>query len=136
MIEDGTCRFESLEQLPGWDSILGMQFENLVLGALPVLVARLHLGISRILSISPYRKFPNDHVRGCQIDCLIQTSRSTYLIEIKRRKEIGRDVIGEIEEKVSCMRFWRCGGCCRCCRNRRQCGGITIAARPESNTIA
>ena len=105
MIADGTYRFESLEQLPGWDSILGMQFENLVLGALPALVTRLHLGNSRILSMSPYRKFPNDHVRGCQIDCLIQTSRSLYVVEIKRRKEIGRDIIDEVEEKVSRLCF-------------------------------
>lgn len=101
MIEDGTYRFESLERLPGWDSILGMQFENLILGALPSLVAKLHLDNSRILSMSPYRKFPDDRERGCQIDCLIQTSRSLYVVEIKRKREIGREIIDEVEEKVS-----------------------------------
>ena len=100
MIEDGTYRFESLERLPGWDSILGMQFENLILGALPSLVAKLHLDNSRILSMSPYRKFPTDQERGCQIDCLIQTTRSLYVVEIKRQKEIGKNIIEEVEGKV------------------------------------
>ena len=37
----------------------------------------------------------------CQIDCLIQTTRSLYVVEIKRQREIGKDIIGEVEEKVS-----------------------------------
>ena len=105
MIEDGTYRFESLEQLPGWASILGLQFENLILGALPLLVSRLHLDKARILSMSPYRKRPHDAERGCQIDCLIQTRRSLYVIEIKRQMEIGREVIAEVEQKVSRLAY-------------------------------
>jgi len=55
MIENGAYRFESLEQLPGWNSILGLQFENMVLGALPALVHKLHLEKTRIVSMSPFR---------------------------------------------------------------------------------
>ena len=101
MIEDGTYRFESLERLPGWDSIMGMLFEKLILGALPSLVSKLHLDNARILSMSPFRKYPNDRERGCQIDCLIQTTRSLYVVEIKRQREIGKDIIAEVAEKVS-----------------------------------
>ncbi len=100
MIEDGTYRFESLERLPGWESILGFQFENLVLGSLPLLVARLHLDKSRILSMAPYRKYSREGGRGCQIDCLIQTKRSVYVVEIKRRAQIGAEIIDEVDEKI------------------------------------
>lgn len=101
MIEDGTYRFESLEQLPGWDGILGLQFENLVLGALPALVRHLHLEKSRILSMAPFRKFSRDAEQGCQIDCLIQTKRSLYVVEIKRKNEIGMEIIDEVERKIA-----------------------------------
>ena len=98
MIAAGSYRFESLDQLPGWESILGLQFENLVLNALPELVRRLGLDRSLILSAAPFRK---GGANGCQIDCLIQTKRSLYVIEIKRRAEIGGEVIGEVEEKIA-----------------------------------
>jgi len=103
MIEDGTYRFESLERLPGWETILGFQFENLVLGALPALVARLHLDKSRILSMAPYRRNSDDKERGCQIDCLIQTRRSLYVVEIKRWTNIGAEIIDEVEQKIRCL---------------------------------
>ena len=98
MIAACSYRFESLDQLPGWESILGLQFENLVLNALPELVRRLGLDRSLILSAAPFRK---GGANGCQIDCLIQTKRSLYVIEIKRRAEIGGEVIGEVEEKIA-----------------------------------
>lgn len=101
MIEDGTYRFDSLEQLPGWDGILGLQFENLVLGALPELVRHLHLEKTRILSMAPFRKFTDDSERGCQIDCLIQTKRSLYVVEIKRKSVIDETIIDEVERKIS-----------------------------------
>lgn len=105
MIEDGTYRFDSLEQLPGWDGVLGFQFENLVLGALPELVRHLHLEKTRILSMAPFRKARNGSERGCQIDCLIQTKRSLYVVEIKRKAEIGLEVIDEVERKVDSLAY-------------------------------
>ena len=101
-IRDDAYRFESLEQMPGWDTILGLQFENLVLSALPALVRILHLDRSRIDSMAPFRKTGDKKTgeRGCQIDCLIQTKRSLYVVEIKRQREIGPEVIDEVEEKI------------------------------------
>lgn len=101
MIEDGSYRFDSLEQLPGWDGVLGLQFENLVLGALPLLVRHLHLEKTRVLSMAPFRKSSRDSERGCQIDCLIQTKRSLYVVEIKRKSEIGMEIVNEVEQKIA-----------------------------------
>ena len=44
-ITKGLFKFSSLEQLKGWDSILGLQFENLVLNHVEDLFPHLGLGI-------------------------------------------------------------------------------------------
>ena len=38
--------------------------------------------------------------KGVQVDLLLQTRRSLCVVEIKRQREIGRDVIDEVAEKV------------------------------------
>jgi len=38
--------------------------------------------------------------KGCQIDLLIQSRRTICVVEIKRRKEIGREIIDEVDAKV------------------------------------
>lgn len=55
-----------------------------------------------ITSVAPYRRAGSrDGTRsGLQVDLLLQTSRTAYLIEVKRKQEIDREVIGEMEEKV------------------------------------
>ena len=39
--------------------------------------------------------------RGCQIDLLIQTPRTAYAVEVKRKTRIGREIEGEMEERLS-----------------------------------
>ena len=38
--------------------------------------------------------------KGCQIDLLIQARRTICIVEIKRRCEIGREIIEEVDKKV------------------------------------
>lgn len=38
---------------------------------------------------------------GCQIDLLIQTSRTAYVVEIKRQKEIGPEIEEEVRRKIA-----------------------------------
>ena len=51
--------------------------------------------------MAPFRKFSRDSEQGCQIDCLIQTKRSLYVVEIKRKNEIGMEIIDEVEQKIA-----------------------------------
>ena len=61
-------------------------------------------------SLSPFdfcvvRRDPCRHARdsrggGVQIDLLIQTERSAYLVEIKRQNRIGREIEDEVETKM------------------------------------
>jgi AAA+ ATPase superfamily predicted ATPase len=103
-IRKGSFRFASLDQLPGWDSILGLQFENLILGNVRDLIPRLGFGNTLVRSAAPWRNSRKSAGRAVQIDQLLQTTRSVCLVEIKRRREIGREVIDEMEAKVKALR--------------------------------
>ena len=61
------------------------------------LIPSLHLGNALIESAAPYRRMGD---AGLQIDLLIQTRRAMYVVEIKRKREIGREVEHEVEQKV------------------------------------
>jgi len=100
-IRKGQFAFSSLESLPGWDSVLGLQFENLVLNHAMSLVPFLHLGGIPILSAAPLRIPGTKSEPGCQIDLLLQTRRSVCVVEVKRRREIGEEVEAEVARKVS-----------------------------------
>ena len=41
---------------------------------------------------------------GCQIDFVIQTRKSVYIIEIERKNEIGEEVEREVAEKIAHLR--------------------------------
>ena len=105
MVEKDLFEFSSLEQLKGLDVMLGLQFENLVLGNLQMLFPMLGLESSLVLSASPYCQRAAVGREGCQIDLLIQTPRMLMVVEIKRRREIGREVIDEVDEKVKRLKY-------------------------------
>ena len=102
IIDRGSFAFGSLDGLDGWESTMGLQFENLVLANLAGIAGRLGMGNAQIYSAAPFRRAPSrDGTRkGVQVDLLIQTRRSICVVEIKRRREIGREVIDEVAEKV------------------------------------
>ena len=106
-IKAGLFEFSSLEQLNGWDSILGLQFQNLILNHVTDLFPRLGLGKSLVLSAAPYVQNATKRNRGCQIDLLIRTERMLMVVEVKRKKQIGHEIIAEVEEKVRRLRHDR-----------------------------
>lgn len=93
-------RFASVEQLDGWNTIMGLQFENLVLNHITDLLPHLHVNMALLTSAAPYRIVTRKKGEGCQIDLLIQSKRFWYVVEIKRKRSIGREVIDEVERKV------------------------------------
>lgn len=103
MIDKGAFRFATLKALPGWDSILGLQFENLVTNNLQKILPR--LGLDRVLlkSAAPWRQLPTARRKGCQIDLLLQGEKFVYVVEMKRRREIGGDVVTEVAAKVKAL---------------------------------
>lgn len=107
VIDDGSFAFSSLDQFEGWESAKGLQFENLVVNNIPELLPALHLGSVLLVSAAPFRRdaAPKSGRKGVQIDLLLQSRRSIWLVEIKRRRHIGREVVAEVEEK--CRRLSR-----------------------------
>ena len=101
-IDSGSFAFIGMEQLAGWGAIEGLQFENLVINNYRDILPFLHLDKTLLLSAAPYRRVTSAKSRkkGVQIDLLLQTRMSFCLVEIKRRLQIGREVMDEMREKV------------------------------------
>jgi AAA+ ATPase superfamily predicted ATPase len=89
----------------GWDSIMGLQFENLVLNNRNEIKRILNLSPDDIVMDNPYFQRSIHSHAGCQIDYLIQTRyNSLHLCEIKFSKEkIGPEVIYQIQKKIDCL---------------------------------
>ena len=101
--------FDTLEMLPCWDTILGLQFENLIVNNVNELLAPCHLDGIPILSAAPYlkrgrKKTDGTREEGLQIDLLIQTRKSVCIVEIKRKGEIGEEVEDEVAAKLRLLK--------------------------------
>ena len=99
-IEAGVFRYLSLDRLPGWDAIMGLQFENLVLNNFPLLAREIGLVGKNVESVAPYFRRGGKTGAGVQIDMLVQLPRSVYVVEIKRKARIGDSVVEEVRQKV------------------------------------
>ena len=102
-IDAGAYSFAALDALDGWESVMGLAFENLVVNNWPQLLRPLHLASAQVVSAAPWRRAgsrKNGERQGVQVDLLLQTRRSVCVVEVKRQREIGRDIIDEIAEKV------------------------------------
>jgi len=102
-IDRNMFRYSSLAQLPGWETILGLQFENLLLSNVTALLPRLGLEGTLITSAAPWRQKPTRDRKGCQVDLLIQSERCAYIVEMKRRKELDISIEDEVEAKVRAL---------------------------------
>ncbi len=92
----------SLTNLPGWSSMMGLQFENLVLNNRSKLWEILGIHSGDIVSDNPFFQRKTSTQRGCQIDYLIQTRHNLMLIcEIKfSRQSIKGDIIDEMKDRI------------------------------------
>ena len=100
VIDEGAYDLASLADMPGWDAVLGLAFENLVVNNYREVIPHLHLDGAQIISAAPYCRRKSGTHPGCQVDLLLQCRRALHFIEIKRQNEIGRDVIDQVDEQV------------------------------------
>jgi AAA+ ATPase superfamily predicted ATPase len=94
-------KMTSLYGLKNFDSILGLQFENLILNNRNILYKILKLEANHIVSSAPYyQKRP----KACQVDLLIHTHLDVfYLCELKCKKMIDASIINEVEKKMKAI---------------------------------
>lgn len=92
----------SLMSLPSWEVMFGFQVETLLLKNRLTLLQSLGLPSSEVGADGPYIQRKTAHVKGCQIDYLIQTQTKTlFLCEFKfKRKPLGLSVIDDMQTKL------------------------------------
>ena len=82
---------------------MGLQFENLVVNNALELVPLMGIGNTTVDSAAPYRNARKDrqgNPKGCQIDLLVQTPKTAYVVEVKRRQRIGVEIEDEVAERM------------------------------------
>jgi uncharacterized protein len=106
-IKRGTFALKSLSSLPEWPSIMGFQFENLVLNNRKSIHRTLGINPADIVCENPYFQRKTLRYSGCQIDYMIQTKFDTlYICEIKFLKnQIGNSIIQEIQTKINALQY-------------------------------
>lgn len=101
-IEKGHFAEKSPSHFVGWSTIMGLQFENLVLNNRKLIQKRLGLDPIDIVDDNPFFQRPTAKQSGSQIDYLIQMRQKTlYICEVKfSQNEIGSSIIEEMKEKI------------------------------------
>lgn len=101
-IEQGRLTTMALSSTTGWDTIMGLQFENLVVNNRHELYKTLRINPGDVVYDNPYFQRKTRQQEGVQVDFLIQTRHNTlYVIEVKFSKnKVGRGVIDAVKEKI------------------------------------
>lgn len=101
-IVKGIFESKSFMHMPGWESVMGLQFENLVVNNLKSLCKILRIDLLEVTNAGPFFQRPTQRQKGCQVDLMIQTRHNTlYICEIKfSTSEIKSSVIEEMEKKI------------------------------------
>ncbi len=100
LIENKNFEQINLETLPGWDTLMGFQFENLVLNNWKSICAILRLTLPSVIWAGPYYRKKTKSKCGCQVDLLIETKYTIYVCEVKFRKNIKNSIIEEMQDKI------------------------------------
>lgn len=86
--------------LLNWNSIMGIQFESLILNNLTTLIPKIRINESEIIQIGPYFQNRTKRLPGVQIDLLILTNKKViHQVEIKSGPIVKKGIIDEVREK-------------------------------------
>ena len=103
LIEQNKFASKSMNSVDGWDGIVGLQLENLVIANSDTLCQKLQISPEDIIASGPFYQKSSITKKGCQIDYLIQLRQNElYLVEVKfSLHPIGNEVIKQIETKLA-----------------------------------
>jgi uncharacterized protein len=94
----------AINSLIQWESILGLQFENLVIHNSDEIFKQLNIRLEDYTYDGPFFQTRSRDRKGCQIDYVIQEKNTLYVCEIKFSKNpIGPKVIEEVERKIKAL---------------------------------
>jgi uncharacterized protein len=108
-IDRNSFSSQSLVVLPGWEGIMGLQFENLVLNNRQKILALLHVNPDDVVYDNPFFQKKTLRQESCQIDYMIQTRFDTlYVCEIKfAKRPLKIEVITDMQEKIQRLKVPR-----------------------------
>jgi uncharacterized protein len=91
-----------ISSFPGWDCMMGLQFENLVLKNRNCILKALNINPEDVVADNPFFQRKTKTTKGCQIDYLIQTKFNTlFVCEIKfSRNMLTTSIIDEVGQKI------------------------------------
>jgi hypothetical protein len=111
----------SFMHMPGWESVVGLHFENLVVNNLKSLCRILRIDLLEVINAGPFFQRATQRQKGCQIDLMIQTRHNAiYVCEIKfSTSEVKSSAIEEMGKKIRSLsipkgsypRQWMQPGC-------------------------
>lgn len=112
-IESDLFKSASLSMMPGWQTIMGLQFENLILHNRAEIRRALGVMPDDVISDGSYSQRKTNRQLGCQIDYLLETKHDTlYVCEVKFLKDkIGKEIISEVEDKIKRLKRPRYMSC-------------------------
>ncbi len=101
-IDAGKMVISSMSAFPAWDTVMGFQFENLILNNRKMLLEFLNIPPEDVVADNIFFQRQTQIQAGCQIDYLIKTKYQTlYVCEVKfSRDPIGPSVMTEVQEKI------------------------------------
>lgn len=104
-IKAGAFDDKSLVEFPGWTTMMGLQFENLVLNNRKKIWKHLKISPDEIVWDNPFFQNKTEKQSGCQIDYMIQTKyNNLYVCEIKfSLSEVRNEIIKEVEKKIQSL---------------------------------
>ncbi len=104
-IRAGLYQHRSMDEMPGFETIMGFQLENLVLNNLGPVLDKLGIPPGAILSASPYFQNRTARQEACQVDLLIHTRNTLYVCEIRFRRKVEISVVAEMKEKLRRIKY-------------------------------
>lgn len=101
-IRTGKYDQSSITSLPGWNGMVGFQFETLVLNNRKSILQKIRLLPENVVADGIYYQRETKQLANCQIDYLIQTRVNTlFVCEIKfSLHELKSSVIHEVKDKI------------------------------------
>ena len=101
-IESGFFDDQSIRSIIKWDSIIGLQFENLVINNYKLIIQHSGILMEDVVFAAPFFQRKTNRQRGCQIDFMIQTRfNCLYIYEIKfSRHPLTGNIIDEVRQKI------------------------------------
>lgn len=107
LIKNGQYKQIEVNKLTHLNSLLGFQFETLVMNNAHMLHQKLNITPEEIVAADPYYQTATKQRQGCQIDYLIQTKLNTlFVCEIKFSKNpLGTPVIEEMKTKLKRLSY-------------------------------